>query len=97
MEDFYGKKFRKIETIEKNVHDFLFFFFFTFFRIQKIFAWSSFLQPPIFFGNIFAILCRFLEGRGRAQRATGGVGERSEPPAEGLAPAADGGVSASFC
>ena len=47
MEDFYGKKFRKIETIEKNVHDFLFFFFSNFFGFKK------FLLGVLFFNNQF--------------------------------------------
>ena len=61
------------------------FFFSKNFQLQKVFP-SDFSSTKKFFGNIFAIFWRFL----------GGVGQRSEPPAGGLAPAAEGGVSASY-
>ena len=77
MKDFYGKKFWKIEkkNFEKN---------FTIFFSSKMFGFR-FFSPTIFFLEIFfRFFCTILRC-GRAERAVGGVGERSEPPAGGLA------------
>ena len=96
MEDFYGKFFWKIE--KKNFGKIFTIFFFFFF--SKFFFGFSF-----FFINIFNFFFLFRAGgreervaRGcwRAKRAAGGVGERSEPPAGGLAVGAEGSVNSEF-
>ena len=80
-----GKKFRKIE--KKNFEKIFTIFFF----LQKSSALDFFLQT-FFSRNIFSIFCTILRC-GRAERAVGGVGERSEPPAGGLAVGAEGSVN----
>ena len=85
MEDFYGKKFWKIEkkNFRKNFHDFFF--------LQKIFDSKFFLQQ-FFFSDIFSILFS-IPRWGASVASDGGVGERSEPPAGGLAVGAEGSVN----
>ena len=87
MKDFYGKKFWKIEkkNFRKNFHDF---FFFKNFRLQ---IFSS----AIFFSDIFSILFS-IPRWGASVASDGGVGERSEPPAGGLAVGAEGSVNSEF-
>ena len=75
------KKFRKI------FHEF--FFFLQNFRLQIFF-----LQQMFFFEIFFRFFLFRAGGRcWRAKRAAGGVGERSEPPAGGLAVGAEGSVN----
>ena len=64
----------------------------------QFFLGAEFFINQMYFGNIFSIfIFNILRGAGgeRSERR-GGVGERSEPPAGGLAQAPEGGVSASF-
>ena len=96
------KNFEKIFTICFFFSSFFFFFFeFFFFLLQK-FSASDFTFIKFFFGYILSIFFTIpLWGAsaassgvcGRAKRAVGGVGERSEPPAGGLAVGAEGSVN----
>ena len=85
MEDFYGKKFWKIE--KKNFRIFFLFLIFSKFLCSKNFRIQIFFLSEIFYrmGR-----CRRPK-RGRSPLKS----ERSELSAAGLAPAAEGGVSPS--
>ena len=90
MKDFYGKKFWKIE--KKNFEKiFTIFFFFCFknFRLQI-------LSSSFFFSEIFYRFYLLFRPGGREQRAVGGLGERSEPPAGGLVLGAERSVNSEF-
>ena len=84
MEDFYGKKFWKIE---KKISRFFFFKFFFLISMLEKFSASDFFSV----GNVFREVCRRRPNRGRIPLKS----DRSELSAAGLAPAAEGGVSAS--
>ena len=89
MKDFYGKKFWKIKK-EKNLKFSRIFFLFCFNFFFEFFS-IFFLLPADFFLQIFFPHCR-----GERSERRGGVGERSEPPAGGLAVGAEGSVNSEF-
>ena len=76
---------------------------FSFFFFASKFSASDIFLHKFFFGNILSIFFYSSALEGRAQRAVGcvgerserrgGVGERSEPPAGGLAVGAEGSVN----
>ena len=67
-----------------------------FFFLQKSSALDFFLQT-FFSRNIFSIFCTILRWGGASGASGGrGVGERSEPPAGGLAVGAEGSVNSEF-
>ena len=91
MKDFYGKNFWKIEkkNFRKNFHEFFFFFFNCF--SSKFFGFRFFRKYFYDFFFFFSAL-----GGGERSEQRGGVGERSEPPAGGLAVGAEGSVNSEF-
>ena len=85
---------------KKNFHEFFFFFL-----LQKFSPSDFFLQQFFFFRKYFIDFFTIPPWGasaassgvcGRAKRAVGGVGERSEPPAGGLAVGAEGSVNSEF-
>ena len=94
MKDFYGKFFRKIE--KKNFEKFFTIFFSNFF-LQKFSSFRFFLQQKCFFFRKYFFDLFYYSALGRASEASGGgVGERSEPPAGGLAVGAEGSVNSEY-
>ena len=97
-EIYFGKWKKKFSKKFKIFTVFFFFFFFNFFLSKNLFWLQNFFFQPNFFLEIFFrfSFLLFCAGRGAsAASGGGGVGERSKPPAGGLAQAPEGGVSAS--
>ena len=102
MKDFYEKKIWKIEKkIFEKIFTNFFLLFFLIFLLRK-FSASDFFLHEIFFSEIFypffyysalgASAASSVVVGERSERR-GGVGERSEPPAGGLAVGAEGSVN----
>ena len=96
MEEFYrGKKIGKSE--KKNLEKISRLFSPNFFHFFSFHFWIQiFSSKKLFFSEIFSRFFYYSALWGRAQQAVGCVGERSEPPAGGLAVGAEGSFNSEF-